>query len=70
MFCVADVVSVNDHFMFSVAREDGNADYRCCSPLSREEFVRKYEGTDVWSVYGYAKRIVADLDNKVIKFVL
>lgn len=70
MFRVADVVALNDHMSFMVVCENGNEDYRCCPVISRANFIRKYEGTDLWSVYGYAKRITADLDNKVITFVI
>lgn len=70
MFRVADVVLINTHMSFSVVREDGAVDYRCCTALSPEAFIRRYEGTDLWSVYGYAKRITSDLDNKVIRFVI
>lgn len=70
MFRVADVVLLNDHMSFVVVREDGMTDYRCCSPLSQSAFIEAYKGTDLWSVYGYAKRITSDLDNKVIRFVI
>jgi hypothetical protein len=70
MFRVADIVSVNDHMWFSVVREDGKDDYRCCAPLPQGVFKMAYEGTDLWSVYGYAKRITADLDKKVIRIVI
>lgn len=70
MFRVADVVLLNDHMSFSVVREDGKTDYRCCKPLTQSEFKALYKGTDLWNDYGVVKRFIADYDNKVIRIII
>lgn len=70
MLRIAETVMLNPNMSFTIVRENGGTDYRCCPVMSRHDFIRKYKGTDVWSDFYMLKHIRTDLDNKVITFVV
>ena len=70
MFIISDVVMDNHIDLVVVVSEIYGHDYRCCATMPKDEFIRRYKGTDVWRSPARRYHLDVEGNQRLLKIIL